>query len=114
MGCTHKSAWPKTLRIQHLKGAARGVQWDSDISSDSVDIVDRSRKRSPMGCLLEKTGRLPEQEDFSSYPSVGTKGPKDPRRTPCCPSKSTQAGIFLTLASFSWEPPSCLRATKPK
>lgn len=57
---------------------------------------------------------LPEQEDFSSYALVGTRGSADPRRTARCPSKRPQAGIFLTLASFSWEPPSCLGATKLK
>jgi len=48
---------------------------------------------------------LPEQEDFSSYPLAGMKGSADPRRPPCCPSKRRQAGTFLTLASFSLEPP---------
>ena len=57
---------------------------------------------------------LPEQEDFSSYPLAGMKGSADPRRPPCCPSKRRQAGTFLTLASFSLEPPSCHRARKLK
>lgn len=62
--------------MQHLKGAAKGAQWDSDISSDSVDILDRSRKRRPVRRLLEKMGGLPEQEDFCSYALVGTKRPR--------------------------------------
>lgn len=44
------------LKDTELKGAARGAQWDSGVSSDDVDVTDASKERRPTGCLHGKMG----------------------------------------------------------